>query len=280
MKLLAERGIELAFLSARGKFNFRIVPDTSKNIYLRMAQHRMYDNKEFRLNWSKNIVGAKLKNQRNLLMRLQKSRKTEDIGDAKDELEKCLENLNSKNNVDEVMGVEGYGSKIFFKAYGKCLHKGFTFSKREFYPPPDPVNALLSFGYMLIFNEFTSLLEAAGFDVFLGFLHSTRYGRASLATDMMEEFRSPVVDRLVSYLINLEVVSLSGFSSEDKKGMRMSEATLKAYIQNYEKYMTTPFYDYLTKEQKTYRQIIQKNILQLEKLLLQNKRYIPHIFSY
>ncbi len=56
---------------------------------------------------------------------------------------------------------------------------------------------------MLLFNELNGLPEAFGFDVFLGFLHSVRYGRASLASDLVEELRSPVTDRLVLYLISL-----------------------------------------------------------------------------
>jgi len=116
------------------------------------------------------------------------------VNTSNDTSEKCTE--------ESLAGLEGIGSRVYFEAYGKLLLGGFEFSKREYYPPPDPVNALLSFGYMLLFNELSSLLEASGFDVFLGFLHSTKYGRASLATDMMEEFRSPIADRFVIYRLS------------------------------------------------------------------------------
>ncbi len=166
----------------------------------------------------------------------------------------------------------------FFRAYGKLIRGDFEFVKREYYPAPDPVNAMLSFGYMLIFNELNGLLEAFGFDMYLGFLHSVRYGRASLASDLVEELRSPVVDRLVIYLINLDVIKPSQFAATEKRGMRMDEKALKAYLKNYEKFMTAPFKDNITREYTTYRRVIQQRVEITEKVLLDNADYRPYIF--
>ncbi|MDM8538263.1 CRISPR-associated endonuclease Cas1 [Desulfobacterales bacterium HSG17] len=226
MSFLAEKGIEVAFLKMNGRFKFRLVPDTSKNIYLRMAQHHHYQTPAFRFSLAKSFVKAKLINQRNFLIRYQRNQPETDISNAVDTIKKSISNLDDKSTIDEVMGAEGFASTVYFKAYGKLLLNGFKFYKREYYPPPDPVNALLSFGYMLIFNELKGLLEACGFDVFLGFLHSTRYGRESLASDMIEELRSPVVDRLVIYLINKGAIKLSQFRETEKNGVRMDESGL------------------------------------------------------
>ncbi|QTA80270.1 Putative CRISPR-associated endonuclease Cas1 [Desulfonema limicola] len=278
MKFLAGKGIEIAFLSMNGRFKFRVVPETSKNIYLRMAQHHHYQNPVFRISISKNIVKGKLVNQRNLLLRCQRNQPETNIKDAIDSLKTSLQELEDKASIDEIMGAEGYGSRIFFKAYGKLLYNGFKFHTREYYPPPDPVNALLSFGYMLIFNELNGLLEACGFDVFLGFLHSAKYGRESLASDMIEELRSPIVDRLVIYLINKGVIKLSQFTEKENKGIRMDEQAIKAYLSNYEKFMTASFADMKTKKQTNYREIIRGNVFKMENVLLNNTEYQPYIF--
>lgn len=177
------------------------------------------------------------------------------------------------------MGAEGYASTVYFKAFGELIRGDFKFEKRDYYPPPDPVNALLSFGYMLVFNELSSILEAFGFDIFIGFPHSTKYGRESLATDMIEEFRSPVVDRLVLYLINLGVIKPTNFTPTDGgKGVRMDEKTKNAYLKNYEKFMTASFVDSKTRERTTFRDIIRKNVIQLEKCLLNNEEYKAFVF--
>ena len=186
MRYLAGKGVEVAFLSSTGRFKFRLVPETSKNIYLRMAQHDRYHDRQFRVSLSRTIVKAKLRNQRSLLVRYRRNRPEVDSESALAALKDAIECVEEVNDIEELMGIEGTGAKAYFQAYGKLLANGFEFSKRQYYPAPDPVNALLSFGYMLLFNELSSLLEACGFDVFLGYLHSTRYGRASLATDMLE----------------------------------------------------------------------------------------------
>jgi CRISPR-associated protein Cas1 len=97
-------------------------------------------------------------------------------------------------------------STFYFRAYGKILLNDFTFETREYHPPPDPVNAMLGFGYMLVFNELSGLLHAFGFDPYFGLLHELKYGRESLTCDMMEELRSPITDRLIMYLINKDVI--------------------------------------------------------------------------
>jgi CRISPR-associated protein Cas1 len=279
MQHLASKGIEVAFLSLNGRFKFRLVPETSKNIYLRMAQHYHYRNMSLRISWSHSIIEAKLKNQRNFLIRCQKNQPDIQIKDNVEVLKESIEKVRQKQSIDEIMGIEGYGSTVYFEAFPKLIRgKGFVFTKRQYHPPPDPVNALLSFGYMLVFNELNSLLEASGFDVFLGFLHSTRYGRASLATDLIEELRSPVIDRLVIYLINLGVVKPSQFTNNEKDGVKMDDKARKSFLANYEKFMTASFVDYKTRERKNYRQIIREKVLNTEQMLLNNIDYKPYIF--
>ena len=191
---LAKQGIEVGFISRQSRFKFRLVPETSKNIYLRQAQHDAYRDTHRRVELSRGMVSAKIHNQRSLLVRY---RPDVDLSPTLVELKRSIQRAAEQSSVAEIMGVEGFASKCYFKAYDRLVGGDFEFSGRKYYPPPDPVNALLSFGYMLIFYELSGLLKAHGFDAYLGFLHSIRYGRASLATDLMEDLRPAVFDRLV-----------------------------------------------------------------------------------
>jgi len=278
MRHLAKRGVELAFLSTQGRFKFRLVPQTSKNIYLRMAQHDCYRNNDFRIRWSKAIVKAKVTNQRALLVRYQRNQPGIELQPVLSSMLRSIESIDEKASVDEIMGVEGHASKKYFEGYGRLLMGGFTFLGRAYHPPPDPVNAMLSFGYMLLFNELESLLESFGFDCFLGFLHSTRYGRASLATDLIEELRSPVVDRMVLYLTNKGMVKPSEFEVDETKGVRMKDEVSKAIIRNYEKFMTSSFIDVKSRERVTYRQIVRERVREAEKVVMEKRTYRPYLF--
>ena len=244
-----------------------------------MAQHDRYRDPEFRVFISRVIVASKLKNQRSLLVRYQRNRPDADLQGSMASLKESIRRTGEVDSVEGLMGVEGAGSKVYFEAYGRLVSGGFEFSRREYHPAPDPVNALLSFGYMILFNELNSLLEGCGFDVFLGFLHSTRYGRASLATDMIEELRSPVIDRLVLYLINKGAITPGQFTEvEGKKGVRMDEEAMKSFLANYEKFMATPFQDPVAGKHKNFREILREKVVSLERSVLNRSEYAPFLY--
>ena len=106
------------------------------------------------------------------------------------------------------------------------------------HPATDPLNALLSLTYTLIMNELAGLLEAAGLDPFLGFLHQIDYGRPSLALDLLEPFRHPVADRLVLMLVNRRMLDASDFSSGGEgHGVFLTPKSMKRYFAEYERWM-------------------------------------------
>jgi CRISPR-associated protein Cas1 len=115
----------------------------------------------------------------------------------------------------------------------------FGFQKRLRRPPPDPVNALLSFTYVLLGNEMQALLDGMGFDPYLGFFHALDYGRPSLALDLLEPLRPAVADRLVLSLCNLRILKPEDFSV-DANGARLGPEARKTYFAHYEKFRREP----------------------------------------
>jgi len=93
----------------------------------------------------------------------------------------------------------------------------------------------MSYVYTLLMHEVRSALESVGIDPCVGFLHTDRPGRQSLALDMMEEFRPYLADRLVLSLINRKQVDGRGFTSRDAGGVVMNEDTRKEIIAAWQK---------------------------------------------
>lgn len=87
----------------------------------------------------------------------------------------------------------------------------FSFTERNRRPPLDNVNALLSFTYTILTNEVANALCSVGLDPYVGFMHSDRPGRKSLALDMVEELRGVMADRFVITLINKKIIHNSDF---------------------------------------------------------------------
>jgi CRISPR-associated endonuclease Cas1 len=114
-----------------------------------------------------------------------------------------------------LLGTEGQAAHLYFSRFGRMLKstpgREFDFQKRQRRPPPDPVNALLSFAYALLAKDCFSALATVGFDPYHGFFHAGRHGRPSLALDLMEEFRPIIADSVVLTLVNNAVVSPDDF---------------------------------------------------------------------
>jgi CRISPR-associated protein Cas1 len=113
-----------------------------------------------------------------------------------------------------------------------------TWPGRQKHPATDPLNALLSLAYTLIMHELTGLLEGAGLDPYVGYLHQPDRGRPSLALDLMEPFRHPLADRLVLTLVNKEMIQKHDFhASGAGPGVFLAPQPMKKFFAEYEQWM-------------------------------------------
>lgn len=222
MHRLAEDAIALVLLDSHGRFKARLEGPVSGNVLLRQAQHAAANNGIFTLALARHIVAGKLKNQRQVLLRGAREAKAEDdqttLARSAQNLAASLRALPATPTLDAVRGVEGEAARTYFAALS-CLirpdlRSSFQMDGRSRRPPRDGMNALLSFFYAMWMNDCRSACEAAGLDPQIGFLHAVRPGRASLALDLMEEFR-PFADRLALTLINRAQVSQSDFITRE-----------------------------------------------------------------
>ena len=274
---LLERGIDVSFLSLGGRLRGRLASAQSKNAFLRLAQYDRSRNEAFRLRLAKSFVGGKLKNQKALLYRYQRNHSEMDLSEPIGVIERSLTELPNKKQIESVLGVEGGASGAYFRAFGEMLRKSFQFERRQRHPPRDPVNALLSFGYVLITNELDGVLESLGFDPFIGFLHGIRYGRRSLALDLVEEFRHPLADTLTLSLVNLGVLKEDDFQTTLEDGVRMTPAGLKKYFEHYDKRVNKPLADDAGDSKVSFRQLFRTQAERLEKAVMENQEYQPFL---
>jgi CRISPR-associated protein Cas1 len=277
LTLLLASGIDVAFLSIRGKLRGRLVSSESKNVFLRIAQYHRADDKSFRLNLARRMVGAKMKNQRTLLLRYQRNHP--DV-DSCSEIGVISEASNSLNNADDIsylMGLEGASSAAYFRGLSRMVTGGFAFEGRRSHPATDPVNALLSLGYTLITNEIAALVEAAGFDPFVGFLHGIKYGRRSLPLDLVEEFRQPVVDSLVLSVVNKSVIKMTDFHREDTGECYLNKEGFRRFLASYEERLDKFFFYRDDNTRASYRSLFRRQVEHMEKAVLGEEEYKPFV---
>jgi CRISPR-associated protein Cas1 len=240
--LCAENNVGLTFATENGWFLGRFTGKINGNVLLRRKQFRMADSDADSLKIASMIISGKLANSRNVLQRTIRDH------DLKINITAFNESINKINNklkssqraksLDELRGYEGEGALAYFSVFDQMiLHQKehFYFNERTRRPPLDNVNAMLSFVYTLLMHEVTTALETVGLDPCVGFLHRDRPGRASLALDLMEEFRPYLADRLVLSLINRKQVNCKGFVHPETSGVTMTDETRKEIISAWQK---------------------------------------------
>ncbi|MCD6389290.1 MAG: CRISPR-associated endonuclease Cas1 [Desulfobulbaceae bacterium] len=280
MHFLTGQGVDVAFFSIYGRYRFRLVSETSKNIPLRLAQYRNQQDEKFCLRFSRSIIRAKIGNQRSLLMRRRRDRLDVNLDETIFFLENYRLKVAAASSREQLMGLEGSAARVYFSGFGRLLKGGFSMTGRHYHPATDPVNALLSFGYSLLFYELNGLVQAHGLDSLLGCYHAVLYGRASLATDIMEEFRAPLIDRLILNLINKRVIKTGDFTSCRGPGIVLNDVARRRFVSGYENFVSRVFLDRRSGMRKNYRGLVRDSVLSLEQAFLDDSQeYHPFLYS-
>lgn len=240
MAACSEGGIHVAFLSHGGRFLARVEGLPGGNVLLRRQQYRAADDDAQSLRISSAMVLGKLTNTRQFLLHARRDaveERREPLGAVCDRLAQFIRQLPQARTVDEVRGLEGIAAKDYFGVFNALIKRGeedFRFSGRSRRPPLDRVNALLSFGYVLLMQDCTAALSSVGFDPAVGYLHEDRPGRLALALDLMEELRVPLVDRLVLALINRAQVAAEDLICDPSGGWRLTDEARKRFLVAYQ----------------------------------------------
>ena len=237
---LLEHEIELALFTHHGRLKGQLTPIKSKNILLRMAQFERMREPGFARAMVRVVVRAKIENGIAVLRRFGYNHPEKKVGidAAIAEMDRQLAEVDRAADLPALNGIEGVAARAYFGGFGQMILTGMPFPGRQRRPAPDPINALLSFGYTLIANELQSLLDGIGFDPYLGFLHQVDYGRPSLALDLMEEFRHPLVNRLTVMLINKEILREADFVKDPTSmSMHLRPEAMKVYFQHFERWL-------------------------------------------
>lgn len=230
-------GICLCLVSSDGHLRGKLVPPVSRNAALRLAQFSKDRDQSFCLLQSKAVLAAKIENQRQVLLRhaLDNPGADQPLHAAASLLDACRRKAQEAADLNLLLGIEGEAASAYWAAFRYMLAaEGISFPGRRKRPPPDPVNAVLSFGYTLLTDILLSALEARGFDPWVGFLHSETYGHPCLALDLVEVFRAPVVDRFTVRLFNLRILKPDDFHPSEEGGVRMSPDALRTFFRHWE----------------------------------------------
>ncbi len=230
MGACADRNISLCYLTPQGKFLARITGKVRGNVVLREQQYASSNNEQVSLEIAKNCILGKVYNARWVLERASRDHSmqidVEHVKKASEMLKNSLVLIKNSTSKDELRGYEGKAASIYFEVFDELIlqqKKDFVFQGRNKRPPLDKMNAMLSFVYTLLTNMVPSALECVGLDPCVGYLHTERPGRYSLALDMMEELRAVLADRFVLSLVNKRMITSKNFTQKENGAVLLDE---------------------------------------------------------
>jgi CRISPR-associated protein Cas1 len=204
--------IPIYLLSEKGRYYGVVDSYSTDPVLLHRDQFAKANDPAFCLELAREFVRGKVENSRVLLMRLARRRSAEAMQKAATALKSIAGQLDSAGTLDQLRGFEGIAAKTYFAAFSETLDSAWRFHGRVRQPPTDPVNAMLSYGYTLLFYNIYSFLRARGLNPHVGYLHPLRAGHPALASDLIEEFRAVIVDAVVFKLVLNQKVSPTDFT--------------------------------------------------------------------
>ena len=200
---LMDKGIPCSFLTAGGRWRGLMDGDGGFHAGRRILQYERMRNGEFAMQLARQLAAAKIANCRRSLQRFSAERDVLLAGETEwRTLSGLVSELAMMKTADAVRGIEGIAANCYFKLLGRFFPQDAPFERRSRRPPRNPANALMSFVYALLENEFTAAIRSHGLDVAGGFLHKGIDRSPALALDLMEPFRPALADRLTLDLLN------------------------------------------------------------------------------
>ena len=277
---LLQQEVDVVFFSEHFKFRGRLVGSGSKFARLRHAQLQAMSDEGRALDIARWVVNAKLANQRVIAQRQAGSFEggaPRAVGEAASGIAAMREAAAAAQSLDSLRGYEGKAGAYYFAALKALLDPGWGFQGRAYYPPPDPINAVLSLGYSLLLKDTVAAVQLVGLDPYLGFFHTIEYARPSLALDVMEEFRPMVVDTLVLEMVKRRQLTPADFvrTGRTERPWEMSDRGVAVLLKGYEERLQTEVRHPVSGDQVSYRRCLELQVRQIAHLVLgKAERYV------
>ncbi len=261
---LLSQNIPVSFLSSQGTYKGKLQPPYAKDTRIRQCQYAVAADPPQCLEFAKCFVRGKITNA----IRFSQRQRTQNaaVKSAIQAARQTLARLERAENLESLLGYEGTGAAAHYRAFRELLTHDWGFTTRQFRPPPDPINAMLSLGYTLLHNHVYAFAHVVGLDPYCGYFHQPKHGHAALASDLMEEFRQIIVDGYVLSLVNNKRVRPEDFE-QTNKGIRFTKAALDKFLAGYYGRMQQTFQHPTRNEKTTYLRAIELQVRHLTRVI-------------
>lgn len=275
---LMRRNIPLVIVSMKHTVTGLCIPPLMKG-NLRLVQYKTALEYEFALNFAKLCVKAKIFNSKRLIQRLSANRHGKNFEELYSSFDFLMAKTDEAQSLETIRGYEGTAAGRYFEAINSFFPDDCPFEYRSRRPPHNAANALLSFGYTMLNAEIESVIYASGLDPSIGFYHETEDNRPSLALDLMEPFRAPLIDAMALDLLNHKILKPAEHFEESGGGVLLNREGRKRFFVAYEKRMNREFISEKTGARTTLRGEVYNQVHSLKECFLNHTKFTPFFMN-
>lgn len=237
-----------------------------------VEQVRAYDDRDRRLGIARSVITASIHNMR-ANVQYYDGRK-EDFSSAVDRLEEQKAQVDETTNVDELRGVEATARKTYYRCFDRILRDPFELTKREYNPPTNETNALVSFLNSMVYTTCVSAIRKTALDPTVGYVHEPGERRFTLSLDIADIFKPILADRVLFRLVNRQQIGMDDFESE-LDGCLLTEDGRATVLEAYEETLDRTVEHPRLKRNVSYKTLVQTDVYSLKKHILTGEPYRP-----
>lgn len=237
-----------------------------------VEQVRAYDDPNRRINLARAIVEGSIHNMRTNVTYY--AGRGHSFDGVLSDLDAAAGRLDSTSDVNEAMGVEATARKAYYSTFDAILPDEFRLGRREYNPPPNEVNSLVSFGNSLVYANCVSAIRATALDPTISYLHEPGERRYSLSLDLADLFKPVLADRVLFRLVNRKQITLDDFETELGSCL-LSERGRETYAKAFEETLERTVEHSRLNRKVSYQYLMRIEVYKLKKHLLTGEEYIP-----
>lgn len=237
-----------------------------------VSQVRAYEDDHRRLELAKAFVEGSIHNMRANVSYY--DNRKHDFGAVLSTLSERADELADAQTISETMGIEAGARKAYYRTFDEILSDGFTFTGRNYNPPDNEVNSLISFGNSLVYANCVSAIRATALDPAVSFLHEPGERRYSLALDIADLFKPLLTDRVIFRLVNRNQIQPTNFDHE-LNACLLTEDGRETFTREFEETLERTVEHPRLDRNVSYQYLLRLEAYKLKKHLLTGEEYIP-----
>lgn len=273
MSFLNEHGIGVHVFGWNDRYAGSLMPERGQTSGRTLVEQvRAYDDPERRLDIAAAFVQGSIHNMRTNV--LYYDGRGHDLKGILDDLDDAAARIASTNGVSELMGVEASARRAYYQLFDAVLPESFAFDRREYNPPPNPVNCLISFGNSFVYANCVSAIRATALDPAVSYLHEPGERRYSLSLDIADLFKPVLTDRLLFRLVNRKQITLDDFR-EEVGACLLTESGRETFVKEFEETLERTVEHPNLNRKVSYQYLLRLEAYKLKKHLVAGEPYEP-----